>query len=441
MAVSPFDSEIYRELLFDAEAGGQLCDAAEISAWLRVEAALAKFQGELGIIPAESAAAIDRACAEIDIEPASLAAGTGRDGIPIPALVTMLRAALGDEHGAYVHFGATTQDIMDTGLALRLGGICRIIETRIRRLLQLLASQAESHAELPLAARTRTRLATPTSFGAVIAGWGVPLLGQLEALDQLKPRLLRVSLAGAAGNSTALGDRSAELRTALAVELGLEDSEFQWHNDRTGLAEFSACCTRINGGLARMAQDYIEATRPEVGEIKPTAGGSSSTMPQKNNPVDAETLISLFQVSAAQQALMTQAVLHRQQRDGVAWALEWHALPQVCMATARGLQLATTLAETLQPDAVAMLVRLEGDHGLVYAEAISFRLAGIMPRPEAQAEVKKMCAAAIEQDCLLTEIAARRFPDIDWRTIMVPERQLGDAPRQARAFAARVASL
>jgi 3-carboxy-cis,cis-muconate cycloisomerase len=164
-------------------------------------------------------------------------------------------------------------------------------------------------------------------------------------------------------------------------------------------------------------------------------------MPHKNNPVDAETLISLFQVSAAQQALMTEAVLHRQQRDGVAWALEWHALPQVCMATARGLQLATTLAETLQPDAVAMLVRLEGDHGLVYAEAISFRLAGIMPRPEAKAEVKKMCAAAIEQDCLVTEIAAQRFPDIDWRTIMVPERQLGDAPRQARAFAARVASL
>lgn len=103
--------------------------------------------------------------------------------------------------------------------------------------------------------------------------------------------------------------------------------------------------------------------------------------------------------------------------------------------------MATTLAETLQPDAVAMLVRLEGDHGLVYAEAISFRLAGIMPRPEAKAEVKKMCAAAIEQDCLVTEIAAQRFPDIDWRTIMVPERQLGDAPRQARAFAARVASL
>jgi 3-carboxy-cis,cis-muconate cycloisomerase len=190
-----------------------------------------------------------------------------------------------------------------------------------------------------------------------------------------------------------------------------------------------------------MAQDYIEATRPEVGEITLTAGGGSSTMPQKNNPVDAETLVSLFQVSAAQDALMTQAVLHRQQRDGVAWSLEWHALPQVCMATARALQLATALTEALRPDAAAMMAQLEGDHGLVYAEAISFRLAGIMPRPEAQAEVKKMCAAAIEQDCLLTEIAAQRFPDIDWRTIMVPEGQLGDAPRQARAFAARVASL
>lgn len=441
MAVSPFDSEIYRELLFDAEIGGHCSDAAVISAWLRVEAALAQSQGELGIIPAESAAAIVRACTELEIEPASLAAGTGRDGIPIPALVAMLQAALGDEHAAYVHFGATTQDIMDTGLTLRLREICRIIETRIKRLLQLLAAQAETHAELPLAARTRAQLATPTSFGAVIASWGAPLLGQLEALDQLKPRLLRLSLAGASGNSSALGPLAAELRATLAAELELGDSEFQWHNDRTALTEFSAWCTRVNGSLARMAQDYIQATRPEVGELALAAGGGSSTMPQKNNPVDAETLVSLFQVSAAQNSLMTQSLLHTQQRDGVAWSLEWHALPQVCMATARALQLATALAEALRPDAAAMIARLEGGHGLVYAEAISFRLAGIMPRPEAQAEVKKMCAAAVDQDCKLVEIAAQRFPDIDWHRIMTPEGQLGDAPLQARAFAARVGPL
>jgi 3-carboxy-cis,cis-muconate cycloisomerase len=441
MTVSPFDSEIYRELLFDAEIGEHFGDAAEISAWLRVEAALAQSQGEIGIIPAQSAAAIVQACAGLEVEPASLAAGTGRDGIPIPALVAILQTTLGDEHGPYVHLGATTQDIMDTGLVLRLREVCRIIEFRIRRLLQQMALQAEVHAELPLAARTRAQLATPTSFGAVIAGWGAPLLGQLDALVQLKPRLLRVSLAGASGNASALGPLAAELRAALAAELELGDNEFQWHNDRTGLAEFSAWCTRVNGSLARMAQDYIEAARPEVGEITLTAGGGSSTMPHKNNPVDAETLVSLFQVGAAQDALMTQSLLHRQQRDGVAWSLEWHALPQVCMATAKSLQLAIVLAETLRPDAAAMLARLEDGHGLVYAEAISFRLAGIMPRPEAKAEVRKMCAAAIDQNCSLAEIAGQRFPDIDWRGITIPERQLGDAPRQARAFAARAASL
>jgi len=125
----------------------------------------------------------------------------------------------------------------------------------------------------------------------------------------------------------------------------------------------------------------------------------------------------------------------------VAWSLEAHALPQVCMATGRALQLALTLVESLQPDAAAMIARLEAGHGLVYAEAISFRLADLMQRPAAQAEVKQMCAEAINQDRSLTEIAARRFPDIDWQASMIPAALLGDAPQQARAFAARVGLL
>ena len=442
MTVSPFDSAIYRELLQDDEAAELFSDTTELRSMIRVEAALAKVQGELGLIPEVSAREIHRVISDAHIDPARLAAATRRDGLPVPALVATLRAAMGlNEHAQYLHWGATSQDIMDTGLMLRLQGICDLVEQRLKILLQALADKADVHAELPMAARTRTQIATPTSFGAVIAAWGSPLLNHLEVLAQLKPRLLRVSLAGASGNSTSLGDKAGAVRSALAAELKLGDSNFCWHNDRSRLAEFASLLTRISGSLAKMAEDVILATQPEVAELRLMQGGGSSTMPHKNNPVVAETLVSLFRMSTAMDGLMTQAMLHRQQRDGVAWALEWHALPQICMANAQALALALHLARELRPNTAAMEVRLCSGNGLVYAEAISFKLAETMPRPEAQDQVKRLCAKALQQDCSLSQLVAQQYPETDWSVLATPAAQLGDAPGQARAFVTQVRQL
>ena len=176
----------------------------------------------------------------------------------VPALVAALRSALpAPEHSQFLHWGATSQDIMDTGLVLRLRAIRDIIDARLRLLLSVLADLALTYAELPLAARTRRQPATPTSFGAVLAAWGSPLLGQLEALAQVGPRLLRVSLAGASGNSSALGEKAAAQRAALAAELEIADCELPWHSDRSALAEFSSVLTRINGALAKLGEDCI----------------------------------------------------------------------------------------------------------------------------------------------------------------------------------------
>ena len=442
MTVSPFDSAIYRQLLQDDEVAELFNDAAEIRAMIQVEVALAKVQGQLGLIPDTSAHEIHRAISNAQIDPVSLAEATRRDGVPVPALVDALRTAMGsNQHAQYLHWGATSQDIMDTGLMLRLQGICDLLEPRLKILLQALADKADTHAELPMAARTRAQIATPTSFGAVVAAWGAPLLNHLEVLAQLKPRLLRVSLAGASGNSTALGDKVSAVRTALAVELELGDASLCWHSDRSTLAEFASLLTRINGSLAKMAEDVILLTQPEVAELRLKQGGGSSTMPQKNNPVVAETLVSLFRLSAALDGLMTQAMLHRQQRDGAAWALEWHALPQICMASAKALTLALDLARDLQPNVAAMEAHLSSGNGLVYAEAISFKLAETMPRPKAQDQVKRLCAQALEQGCLLSQLVAQNYPDTDWSAIATPAAQLGDAPHQARAFVTRVRQL
>ncbi len=442
MPVTPFDSKIYRELLLDAEIAARFDEAAEIQSWLRVEAALAKTQAVLGIIPAESAAAIEKVCGKVTIDPASLAAGTGRDGIPIPAFVAALRKLMGnDELAAWVHFGATTQDVMDTGLVLRLREVCTIVEARLGLVLNALADLAEAHAELPLAARTRRQPATPTSFGAVAAAWGAPLLAQLESLSPLRARLLRASLHGASGNSSALGPRASELRKAFAAELELAPDDICWHTDRSSLAEFASWLTRICGALAKIAEDCLLGAAPEVGELKLPAGGGSSTLPHKQNPVQAETLVALFDFATALDGTLTRALLHRQQRDGAAWMLEWMALPQLCLCSGRALQISAALLTRLEPEPGRMRANLEGAHGLVYAEAISFRLADELPRPEAQAAVKRLCAEALAQDRPLVDLAAEKYPHIDWQPIADPAGQLGDAPAQAKSFAARVRNI
>ncbi len=442
MAISPFESAIYRELLRDNEIGQLFTDTAEIVAWQHAEGALARAQGELGIIPEKSAAAIAKACGKTRIDPASLADGSGRDGIPIPALIAELRKAIGnDEHAGYLHFGATTQDIMDTGLVLRLRAVCAIVEARLKLALNVLADLADAHAELPMAARTRRQPATPTSFGAVAAAWGRPLLAALESLEQLRPRLLRVSLYGAAGNSAALGPKASELRAAVAAELKLEADDACWHSDRAALAEFAAWLTRICGALAKIAEDCLFMAVPEVGEIKLGGGGGSSTLPHKQNPVQAETILGLFDLAAALDAAMTRALLHRQQRDGAAWLLEWHALPQICAATGRAMQLAIALLTRIEVDPERMRANLEGRHGLVYAEAIAFCLAQEMPRSGAQDLVREICGNAVLQDRHIVELATERFPEIDWQTVADPVTRIGDAPAQARGFATNVRSL
>ena len=256
MAASPFDAAIYRELLQDNEVAALFSDAAELRAMNRVEVALAKVQGGLGLIPLDSANAIERDVTEAKINPVSLAAATGRDGVPVPALIAALRATMDSpEHAQYLHWGATSQDIMDTGLMLRLREVCDLVDRRLKLLLQALADIADTHAELPMAARTRAQIATPTSFGAVITAWGTPLLTHLEALrlvlekaeswrvpDHVSDGVRRagISAFGFGGNNAHLivEQYDPERPLAAIAELRADpariDSNFEWHSEPAG---------------------------------------------------------------------------------------------------------------------------------------------------------------------------------------------------------------
>jgi 3-carboxy-cis,cis-muconate cycloisomerase len=438
MPASPLDSAIYRELFGDAEIARLFADTAEIRAMLLVEGALAEVQGELGLIPEAAAKAIHRAALDVQIDPAALAAETGRNAVPVPALVAAFRAAMhAPEHAQYVHWGATSQDIMDTGLLLRLRKVLELLELRIGTALEALATQAETYAETPMAARTYGQAATPTSFGAVAAGWGRPLLGLREDLAALRPRLLVVSLGGAAGTLSVMGEKAPEVRARLAERLGLGDPGASWHADRDRIAALSAWLTRLAGAAGKMGEDLTLMAQSGLDEVDIGAGGGSSTMPQKANPVLPALLAALAREVAGLNTVMQGALLHRQGRDGAAWFTEWLTLPQMCLLAGRAVTVAGDLAATLRPRPERMAALLDDGTGVIFAEALTFALSGRMPRPKAQEAVKALCQEALATGAHLRTLAERDHPG-DWGAVFDPARQLGTAPAEARAFATRV---
>ena len=441
MAASLFDSPLHAQLFPTGETGRLFSDTAALRAMLLVEGALAKAQGAAGLIPEISAAAIQRATLEIQIDPGALKEATGTNGVCIPAMVAAFRAEMNaPEHAQYVHWGATSQDIIDTGLMLRLRQALALAETELREILQVLGPQAAEHAATPMAARTYGQQATPTTWGAVLAGFGAPLLDALAELEDLRARSLWVSLSGAAGTAAALGPDAAETRAGLAKALGLGDPGRSWHTDRTPLLRIMDWQGRVIAALAHMGTTIEALTATELGEVGLAHAGGSSTMPQKQHPVAASALVALGHHAAGLQTSLRSAAAHQHQRDGGAWFAEWLCLPQIALSLAAALTHARQLAESMLPHPVQMHQHLEAHLGLIHAEALSFALAATLPRPEAQQITKTLCLEAMKQNVPLETLARRDHPDLP-EGLFTPAAQLGSAPDAARAFAHAVADL
>lgn len=426
MAFSPFDSAIYRKLYGDDEIAKLFSDSSEVRAMLLVEGMLAKAQGELGIIPKDSAFFIHRSSMELQVDPAGLADGVGSSGVPVPALVDAFRKAMeAPDHAQYVHWGATSQDIVDTALVLRLRQFLAIIDQRLETLIGTLTAKAFENRDVVMAARTRSQIATPTTLGAKIAGWITPLHRHQERLAELRKRLLVVSLAGASSNYAAFGEKGFEIEAALAEELKLEAPESPWHSARDNFAELASVLSLINGSLGKIGQDIQLLTQTEVAEIT-VAGGGSSTMPHKSNPVLAELLIMLARNNANLVGQMHGALLHSHERDGAAWAMEWHTLPQICVGCGTALSQASTLTAGIQPNQARMHSNIALTHGFIMAEAAMFALAEHMTRPEAQELVKSCCTEASQTNRHLRDVLEEKSPvSLDWDQVFDPTNYTG----------------
>ena len=441
MAASVFDSPLHAQLFPTGEAGRLFSDSAAIRAMLLVEGALAKAQGKLGVIPEISAAAIHRASLEVQIDPGAIAQATGQNGVSVPGLVAAFRAGMSaPEHSQYVHWGATSQDIIDTGLMLRLRQTLTLAEVDLRLLVTALGVQAGEHASLPMVARTYAQHATPTTWGAVLAEWGAPLIDAVNALASLRTSSLLVSLSGAAGTASALGPKAPQTRAALAEGLGLTDPQRTWHTDRTPLLRIVDWQGQVMAALGHMGQSLIALTASDVQEVTLGTAGASSTMPQKQNPVGPSALLALANQFAGLRTSLQTAAVHSHQRDGAAWFTEWMVLPQLCLTLASALHHATTLSTGIAPRPVQMRAGLQADLGLIHAEALSFALAQTMPRPEAQKAVKALCGEAMAKRTPLRDLVAANFPDLPLDAFD-PARGAGQAAAEATAFSIRARAL
>ncbi len=436
MPVSPADSAIYGKLFGDAEVGALFTDSAEVRAMMLVEGALAKVQGGLGLIPEVSAAAIHRASMELQIDPGGLAASVASNAVPVPGFVAAFREAMqAPEHATWLHWGATSQDIMDTGLALRLRQALVIMDKRLERAAKALGQLAEAQADQPMVARTYGQAAVVTSFGAVVTAWGTPLLRHRSRLSGVRESVEMVSLSGAAGTMSAIGEKGPEVRAGLADALGLADPGGSWHTARDGIAGLSAWMTGVTGSLAKMGEDLMILTQSGIGEVTLGQSGGSSTMPQKSNPVAPSALVAIARQIVGLNVVIQSALPHKQERDGAAWLSEWLSLSQIVVLCARALDLAGDIAEGISPNVEAMERHIATTNGMIFAEALSFALTKTMSRADAQTATKALVARAIEDKKPLADVAGDAHPDLDLQDIFHAKEQLGTAPTEARAFA------
>lgn len=334
-------------LFADPETAALWSPEAQLEGMRRFEAAWSRALGRAGRVEAETAETAARAIEAMSFDLSDLCDGTGQDGVVIPRLVAQMKAAAGAAKGA-VHAGATSQDVIDTSLALSMTASLDLFEARLTALNDSLLRLSAEFGENPLMGRTRMQAATEITVADRIAPWQQPLQAHLQRLRELRPRVARVQIGGASGDRRAIADQADVITAFVAAALGLENPPRAWHSMRDGVAEFAGLCALISGTLGKMGQDIALMAQQGIGEIALAGGGRSSAMPHKQNPVLAELLVTLARFNAGSLGQIHQAMVHEQERSGAAWALEWMVLPGIAETTGRALTVAATLCSQIR---------------------------------------------------------------------------------------------
>jgi 3-carboxy-cis,cis-muconate cycloisomerase len=413
MAATVLDSALFRDSFGTPAMRAIFEDAALLARYTEVEVALARAQGRLGVIPAQAARDIAAKCDASRLDMERLKKETEVVGYPILPLVRQLAAQCGDA-GKFLHWGATTQDIMDTAVVLQVRDALALVGKDLAELQAILARQARRYRDTPMAGRTHLQQALPVTFGYKLAIWLAMVDRHAERLQQLKPRVLVGQFAGAAGTLASLGDRGMDVQKALCEELGLAQPAATWHAARDGLAEAVNFLGLVTGSLGKIAFDVMLMASTEVGEAAEPfvhGRGGSSTMPQKRNPISSELILAAAKGVRQHAGLMLDALVQDFERATGPWHAEWIALPEAFILTGGALHQAKFMLGGLVVDEARMRKNLDMTHGLIVAEAVMMGLAPHLGRNEAHDVVYDACRAVAEKGGRLVDALAR-LPEV-----------------------------
>lgn len=386
MPSSVIDSAFFKDLFGTDEMRGIFTEVNQLQKWLDVEAALARVEARLGIIPQEAAEAITQHANADEMSIDAIKRDIDVTHHPIVPLIRELQRHCPGDTGEYIHWGTTTQDIMDTGLVLQLREAFEILYRDMVKLEEALMGQAERHRYTVMAGRTHGQQALPITFGYKVAVWVAEVRRHIERLEQCKPRLLVGEFSGGAGTLASLGEQAWDVHSGLMEELGLGVPDITWHTARDNLAEFVCVQGMIVGSLAKMAHEIVLLQKSEVAEVEEHFGPGqvgSSTMPQKRNPAGSEEIVALSKIVRGFVTAALDGLINEHERDGGAYHAEWHYVPETCILTAGALNRAIEVISNLDVNPENMRRNLDVTNGLVMSERVMIRLAQNLGRQTA----------------------------------------------------------
>jgi 3-carboxy-cis,cis-muconate cycloisomerase len=446
MASIVIGSKLFGEMFGTTAMHDLFTDAAIVQRYLDVEAALARAQARLGIVPEDAARAISEVATVDRIDWPRLSERTQIVGYPILPLVEQLSTWPDGNLGQWCHWGATTQDIMDTADVLQIRDALTLVSAELDAIAVALAGLAETWADQPMPGRTHLQHALPITFGYKAATWLSAIDRHRVRLLELEARVAIVSFSGASGTLASLGeDQGLKTQMALAEELGLAVPDITWHTIRDNFAEVTGLLAMIAASVGKIGYDIMLMMQTETGEVLEPfvqGRGASSTMPQKRNPISSEMMLAAAKIVREQHSAMLDAVVQDHERATGQWHVEWQAIPTAFIVASGGLKAAREALEGLEVRPEAMRRTLDASGGLIVAEAVMMGLAPYIGRQVAHDVVYDACRATLNEGAAFVE-ALLAHPEINGRltraeieTLIDPTNYLGAAPAMTRRLLA-----
>jgi 3-carboxy-cis,cis-muconate cycloisomerase len=401
---------LYDELFCYDAMQEALSDEARVKGMLRFEAALATAEAHAGVIPQGAARTIAEQCGSLqpDLQlVAKEAALAGNVAIPLIKILTEAVARQDKEAARFVHWGATSQDAIDTGFVLQLRGALQLIEKDMARLSDTLAALANLHRKTLMVARTWMQQALPTTFGFVVAGWLDAILRQRGRLQEINPRVLALQFGGAVGTLAALRGDGPKVAKLLAEELHLATPAVPWHAHQDRMAEAATFCGILTGTLGKIVRDVSLQSQTEIAELSEPVDegrGGSSTLPHKRNPVTCSVVLAAATRMPGLVSSMLAAMLQEGQRGLSGWQAEWETLPEILRLSGGALHHLAEMMPRLQVNSKRMQHNLEATKGLIFAEAVAMALADRMGKMPAHLLLEAACQKALAENRPLKEI-------------------------------------